>query len=170
MLELLYSVLAALRVFACSRSDTALDVLGLRQQVAVLKRQRPRPTLTRLDRFFWTTPPASVAPMVGRPAHRETGDRGPVTASRLSPLLALAIPTARGPAADQRGDSDSDPAVSVDAALLVECQLLAQEQVVPTKKSVHVRLRGAAARALPSSIQCDHVRDGIARRGVDGVP
>ena len=55
MLEFLYSVLAALRVFVCSRSDTALEVLALRQQVAVLKRQRPRPTLTRLDRFFWTT-------------------------------------------------------------------------------------------------------------------
>src|SRR6202521_2217827 len=50
-----FSVLAALRVFVCSRSDTALEVLALRQQVAMLKRQQPRPTLTRLDRFFWTT-------------------------------------------------------------------------------------------------------------------
>src|SRR6202521_5373126 len=49
----------------------------------------PRPLL--LDH-----PPASVAPMVGGAAHRETGDRGPVASSRLSPLLALAIPTARG--------------------------------------------------------------------------
>ncbi len=48
-------VLAAVRVFVRSRSDTALEVLALRQQVAVLKRQRPRPTLTRLDRFFWTS-------------------------------------------------------------------------------------------------------------------
>ena len=55
MLEFLFSVLAALRVFVCSRSDTALEVLALRQQVAVLKRRRPRPTVTRLDRFFWTT-------------------------------------------------------------------------------------------------------------------
>jgi putative transposase len=55
MLEFLYSVLAALRVFVYSRSNTALEVLALRQQVAVLKLQRPRPTLTRLDRFFWTT-------------------------------------------------------------------------------------------------------------------
>jgi hypothetical protein len=54
MLEFLFSVLAALRVFLRSRSDTALEVLALRQQVAVLKRQRPRPTATRLDRFFWT--------------------------------------------------------------------------------------------------------------------
>jgi putative transposase len=57
MLEFLFPVLAALRVFVCSRSDTALEVLALRQQVAVLKRQRPRPTLTRLDRFFWTCAP-----------------------------------------------------------------------------------------------------------------
>jgi len=55
MLEFLFSVLTDLRVFVCSRSDTALEVLALRQQVAVLKRHRPRPTLTRLDRFFWTT-------------------------------------------------------------------------------------------------------------------
>src|SRR6202171_727520 len=55
MLEFLFSVLAALRVFVRIRSYTALEVLALRQQVAVLKRQRPRPTVTRLDRFFWTT-------------------------------------------------------------------------------------------------------------------
>ncbi len=54
MLELLLSVLAALRVLFRSRGDTALEVLALRQQVAVLKRQRPRPTLTRWDRLFWT--------------------------------------------------------------------------------------------------------------------
>src|SRR5260370_5065890 len=55
MLDFLLAVLAAVRVFIRSRSDTALEVLALRQQVAVLKRQRPRPTLTRLDRFFWST-------------------------------------------------------------------------------------------------------------------
>ncbi len=55
MLDFLLAVLAAVRVFVRSRSDTALEVLALRQQVAVLKRQRPRPTLTRLDRFFWTS-------------------------------------------------------------------------------------------------------------------
>src|ERR1700693_5319014 len=55
MLDFQLAVLAAVRVFVRSRSDTAVEVLALRQQVAVLKRQRPRPTLTRLDRFFWTT-------------------------------------------------------------------------------------------------------------------
>ena len=49
------SLLAAVRVFFRSRTDTAIEVLALRQQVAVLKRKRPRPTLNSLDRLFWTT-------------------------------------------------------------------------------------------------------------------
>jgi putative transposase len=38
-------VLSALRVFLRSRSDTTLEIIALRQQVAVLKRKRPRPHL-----------------------------------------------------------------------------------------------------------------------------
>jgi len=38
-----------------NRADTSLEILALRQQVAVLKRKRPRPSLNGLDRFFWTT-------------------------------------------------------------------------------------------------------------------
>jgi hypothetical protein len=53
--EILLSLLAAIRVFFRSRSDTALEVLALRQQVAVLKRKRPRPKLNCWDRLFWTT-------------------------------------------------------------------------------------------------------------------
>jgi putative transposase len=48
-------LLAAIRVFFGSRADVALEVLALRQQVAVLKRKRPRPSLNCHDRFFWTT-------------------------------------------------------------------------------------------------------------------
>ena len=55
MSEFILSLLAALRVFLRSRSDTALEILALRQQVAVLKRKRPRPVLNSLDRFFWIT-------------------------------------------------------------------------------------------------------------------
>ena len=54
MIESILSILAAIRVFFCSRSDTALEVLALRQQVAVLKRKRSRSHLNKLDRFFWT--------------------------------------------------------------------------------------------------------------------
>jgi putative transposase len=53
--QFILSILAVIRVFLRSRTDTALEVLALRQQVAVLKRKRPRPTLNSLDRFFWTT-------------------------------------------------------------------------------------------------------------------
>ena len=53
--EFILSILAVIRVFFRSRSDTDLEVLALRQQVAVLKRKRPRPTLKSLDRLFWTT-------------------------------------------------------------------------------------------------------------------
>src|SRR5712672_1552730 len=48
-------MLAVVRVFCQSRSDTTLEVLALRQQLAVLKRRRPRPVLNSLDRLFWTT-------------------------------------------------------------------------------------------------------------------
>lgn len=53
--QFILSMLAVLRVFFRSRSDTALEVLALRQQVAVLKRKRPRPVLNSMDRLFWTT-------------------------------------------------------------------------------------------------------------------
>jgi hypothetical protein len=55
VLQFVLALLAAIRVFFRSRQDTALEILALRQQVAVLKRKRPRPQLNRLDRFFWTS-------------------------------------------------------------------------------------------------------------------
>ena len=54
MPQLVLSLLAALRVFFRSRRDIALEVFALRQQVAVLKRKRPRPGLNSWDRLFWT--------------------------------------------------------------------------------------------------------------------
>src|SRR5262249_23325942 len=53
--EFILSMVAVIRVFWRSRSETALEVLALRQQVAVLKRKRPHPVLNSLDRLFWTT-------------------------------------------------------------------------------------------------------------------
>ena len=53
--EFILAVVAVIRVFFRSRSATALEVLALRQQVAVLKRKRPRPRLNPLDRLLWTT-------------------------------------------------------------------------------------------------------------------
>ena len=53
MIVFICSVFAAVRVFFLTRSDVALEVLALRQQLAVFKRRRPRPALTSLDRLFW---------------------------------------------------------------------------------------------------------------------
>jgi hypothetical protein len=56
MVQFFLAVLGALHIFFRSRGDTTLEILALRQQVAVLKRQRPRPPpLNSGDRFFWTT-------------------------------------------------------------------------------------------------------------------
>jgi transposase InsO family protein len=55
VLDLILASLAAVRVFFITRADLYLEIVALRQQVAVLKRKRPRPPLQSLDRFFWTT-------------------------------------------------------------------------------------------------------------------
>jgi hypothetical protein len=55
VLDSILTFITALRVFCRSRSETALEILALRQQVAVLKRKRPRPLLKSLTRLFWTT-------------------------------------------------------------------------------------------------------------------
>src|SRR5215813_10274090 len=54
MLPFVLGLIAAARVFFQSRTDVAVEVLALRQQVAVLKRRRPRPPLRPMDRLFWT--------------------------------------------------------------------------------------------------------------------
>ena len=53
LVESVLSRLAELGVFFQTRGDTALEILALRQQLAVLKRKRPRHQLDRLDRIFW---------------------------------------------------------------------------------------------------------------------
>jgi putative transposase len=55
VLELLLAFLAALRVFFRCRTDLAVEVLALRQQLAVLKRKQHRPRLNYFDRLFWIT-------------------------------------------------------------------------------------------------------------------
>jgi hypothetical protein len=53
VIDILGAILAALAVFFRSRLDVSLEMLALRQQVAVLKRKRRRLVLSRLDRLFW---------------------------------------------------------------------------------------------------------------------
>ena len=53
MFEFLLALLTSVRVFFRSRSEAALEILALRQQIVVLKRKRPRPRLNQFDRLFW---------------------------------------------------------------------------------------------------------------------
>jgi hypothetical protein len=91
VLALITAFLVAIRAFFRSRVDTSLEGLALRQQVAVLKRKRPRPSLNHFDRFFWTAFAELMAAMGGSPDHCETGNSGRMASGRLSSVLALAI-------------------------------------------------------------------------------
>ena len=92
-------MLAVVRVFWQSRSETALEVLALRQQVAVLKRKRPRPVLNSWDRLFWTTlrylwSRWSDVLVIVKPETVISWQ------CRFRAVLALAIPPARRPTED----------------------------------------------------------------------
>jgi transposase InsO family protein len=54
MIAALLVLLDALRSVFRSRADVALEILALRQQLAVYARGRPRPRIAAGDRFFWT--------------------------------------------------------------------------------------------------------------------
>lgn len=53
MFRLIVWLFAWLGVFFRSRNNLGLEILALRQQVGVLKRQNPRPCLSPRDRLFW---------------------------------------------------------------------------------------------------------------------
>jgi hypothetical protein len=53
-MQTIITILAAfVRVIVLSRATLQLENVALRQQVAVLRRERPRPCLRPLDRVFW---------------------------------------------------------------------------------------------------------------------
>jgi putative transposase len=53
VVDFIMAVWAAVGAFFRSRANLAVEILALRQQVAVLKRKRPRPPLSSSDRLFW---------------------------------------------------------------------------------------------------------------------
>ncbi len=53
MLDLFVSVLTAIRSLLRTRGDQALEILALRQQLAIYKRVSKRPKLRAADRVLW---------------------------------------------------------------------------------------------------------------------
>ncbi len=95
MLEFILVPLAAVRVFFRTRQDNAIEILALRQQLAVLKRKRPRPRLHPLDRLFWTGLRRVWSRWGRGPRGCETADRSRLAPDRIPALLEVAIPSAR---------------------------------------------------------------------------
>ncbi len=53
MIPFLSGFLPILRAFFCSRYNLSLEIMALRQQLGVLKRKNPLPSLRKADRLFW---------------------------------------------------------------------------------------------------------------------
>src|SRR5215472_17408057 len=86
----------------------AVEVLALRQQVAVLKRRRPRPPLRPLDRLFWTVLRSTWSSLEGCVGNRPARNGRRLASSWFPAVLALEIPAAWRPAEDHGGNSRSD--------------------------------------------------------------
>src|ERR1700674_3324838 len=75
-----------------SRAELELEVIALRHQLAVLRRQRPgRTRLFTLDRLLWIWLYRVWPAVLEHNGVGEAGHRGPVAPSRLPALLALAL-------------------------------------------------------------------------------
>jgi hypothetical protein len=53
MFKFVFSLFGWFNAFVRSRNSLGLEIVALRQQVSVLKRQNPRPRLRRWDQLFW---------------------------------------------------------------------------------------------------------------------
>ena len=53
LVRIMGMTISLLRTLFTDRENLVLENLALRQQVAVLKREKPRPALEELDRTFW---------------------------------------------------------------------------------------------------------------------
>ena len=109
MLSFLLAFLIVVRVFARSRTDTALGVLALPQQLGVINRKRSRPRLDASDRLFWVL----LRQLWSRWAeahYRKPRHRRRLASCRFPSLLALEVPAARWPTENHRRNSRPDPA------------------------------------------------------------
>jgi hypothetical protein len=55
MLEVLFLVVSLIKSLLKNQAELALENLALRQQLAILKRERPHACLRRRNRLFWVS-------------------------------------------------------------------------------------------------------------------
>lgn len=63
MLRFILDLASAVRVFFICRTNRALEILALRQQVAVLKRKRPRPKIEPDGSIILDGAPTPLVPL-----------------------------------------------------------------------------------------------------------
>src|SRR5882757_6034559 len=103
MIALLSAVGSLLLFRVRSRASLELELVALRHQVTVLRRQRPgQPRLFSTDRLLWVWL-YRIWPQVLNTMAGQTGIRPPVASQRLPPLLAAAV-TPPGTAQDEPRD------------------------------------------------------------------
>ncbi len=82
---------ATLRETFLSRASLHLENLALRQQVAILKRERRRPWLQMLDRLFWVIISRLMAALARGAGDRKAGNRHRLAPEGISCVLDLEI-------------------------------------------------------------------------------
>jgi hypothetical protein len=75
----------------CSRQELLLEILALRQQLAVLKGQRCRPRLTTPDRVFWVMLRAILVGVEGHACDRPAADSCRLASGRFQTVLDMAL-------------------------------------------------------------------------------
>ena len=104
MITILSALVSLLSFRVRSRASLELELVALRHQVTVLRRQRPgRARLFCADRLLWVWLYQSLAADPQRHGAGQTSNRNPVASQGLPPLLAVAI-TPSGTAQDGHRD------------------------------------------------------------------
>jgi hypothetical protein len=91
VLYLISAFFCALRAFFRSRLDTSLEVLALRQQIAVTQTTATKTATDALRSVLLDHAEADLAAMVRRSGHREARNRDRMASGGFPSVLALAI-------------------------------------------------------------------------------
>ena len=90
MLKAIFSTLRFIILILAGHKEIALENVALRQQLAVLKREQPRPKLRQCDRLFRTD--EDLETMENQPRRRTTRYCCELAAAAIQAVLEEAVP------------------------------------------------------------------------------